>query len=142
LRVIPELNVANVNEPNFLRRAIEQSEEDFLKLWIHYLGPESILAWAAGHNPAIKWEGLYAHRCQSCQRLYQDDAVRDVVREHWEEMVGQILQASWLDEMHVPATLSRGFRTTTGGDPLTERNQGSVGSEDDGALPIGDCRVV
>jgi hypothetical protein len=106
LRVIPELNVERVENPGFLRRAIATSEEDFLKLWIHYQGPERIVAWAATHNPDIKWEGMYAHRCQSCQRLYHDDAIRAVIREHWEEVIAEVLQAAWLDEVHVSATLA------------------------------------
>jgi organic radical activating enzyme len=110
LRVIPELNVARVDEPGFLRRAIVDSEEDFLKLWIHYQGPERILAWAAQHNPEIKWEGMYAHHCQTCQRLYHDDAVRAVIREHWEEVVAEVLQSAWLDEVHVPATMAQAWR--------------------------------
>jgi organic radical activating enzyme len=106
LRTIPELNVERVDKPGFLGRAIAESEEDFLKLWIHYQGPEKILAWASSHNPSIKWEGLYAHHCQSCQRLYHDDAIRAVILEHWEEVVGEVILAAWLDEVHLPAMLA------------------------------------
>jgi organic radical activating enzyme len=110
LRVIPELNVERVENSGFLRRAIADSEEDFLKLWIHYQGPERIVRWAAQHNPEIKWEGMYAHHCQFCQRLYHDDAVRAVIREHWEEVVAEVLQSAWLDEVHVPTTLAELWR--------------------------------
>ena len=44
MRVIDDLNVTTVAEPGFLRRAIETSESDMLKLWIHTLGPDRILA--------------------------------------------------------------------------------------------------
>jgi organic radical activating enzyme len=110
LRVIPELNVERAENSGFLRRAIADSEEDFLKLWIHYQGPERIVRWAAQHNPEINWEGMYAHHCQFCQRLYKDDAVRTVIQEHWEEVIGEVLQAAWLDEVHVPTTMSQLFR--------------------------------
>jgi len=106
LRSIPELNVANVHQPGFLRRAIIESEDDLLKLWVHYEGPERIIAWAAQYDPDIVWEGRYAHHCQFCQRLYHDDAVRAVIRDHWQEVIGTILQAAWLDEVHVPQTVS------------------------------------
>jgi hypothetical protein len=106
LRLIPELNVTRVEQSNFLRRAIDEAEEDFLKLWLHYHGPERIVAWAAEYNPEIKWEGLYAHRCQSCQRMYHDDAIRAVIRDHWEEMITDVLQTVWLDEVHVASTVA------------------------------------
>jgi organic radical activating enzyme len=101
LRAIDELNVARVEAPGFLRRAIAESEEDFLKLWIHYQGPERIVAWAAQHDPAITWEASYAHHCQFCQRLYHDEAIRKVIREHWEEVIAEVLQAAWFDEVYV-----------------------------------------
>lgn len=107
LRVIPELNVAHTGQPAFLRTAIAEAEDDFLKLWIHHQGPAKVVAWAATHNPAIQWEGMYAHQCQMCQRLYQDEAVREVIDQHWQEMIGDVLQAAWLDDVHIPATLGR-----------------------------------
>jgi hypothetical protein len=107
LRVIPELNVARADAPGFLRRAIADSEEDFLKLWIHYQGAEKVVAWAAEHNPEIKWEGKYAHHCQFCHRIYHDDAIRAVLLEHWEEVIAEVLQAAWLDEVYLPATMAR-----------------------------------
>ena len=111
LRLIPELNVATVKQRDFLRAAIAESEEDFLKLWIHYQGPERIVAWAASKNPSIEWEGFYAHRCQACHRLYKDDAIRAVVRDHWREVVGEVVQCAWLDEVFVPEALSRSCKT-------------------------------
>jgi hypothetical protein len=102
MRQIPELNVTTVAQPDFLARAVEDAEGDFLKLWIHYQGPEQILAWAAAINPSIQWEGMYAHRCQACARLYRDETIRRVVREHYDEMLTQVLQAAWLDERYVP----------------------------------------
>jgi organic radical activating enzyme len=95
---IPELNVATVNQPDFLMHAVEEAESDFLKLWIHYKGPEQILAWAAAINPSIRWENMYAHRCQACARLYRDKTVRQVIREHYDEMVAEVLQTAWMDE--------------------------------------------
>lgn len=108
MRKIPELNVATIDMPDFLRTAIEEAENDFLKIWIHYKGPDQILAWAASKDPSIKWEGLYAHRCQACARVYNDDAVAAVIREHYQELVADVLQSAWMDEEYVPqATASR-----------------------------------
>jgi organic radical activating enzyme len=43
LRAINELNVTRAEQPERLRQAIIESEADFLKLWIHYWGPEKIV---------------------------------------------------------------------------------------------------
>lgn len=102
MRKIPELNVATVDTPDFLRKAIEEAENDFLKIWLHYKGPDQILAWAARKDVSIRWEGLYAHRCQACARVYNDEAVTKVIREHYQELIADVLQSAWLDEEYVP----------------------------------------
>jgi hypothetical protein len=42
-----------------------------------------------------------------CQRLYHDDAVRKVIAAHWQEMIADVLQAAWLDTVHIPDTLGK-----------------------------------
>jgi hypothetical protein len=108
MRLIDELQVGSSADENRLARAVEAAETDFLKIWLHYQGPEAIVAWAAGHDPAIVWEGQYSHHCQFCQRIYHDPRVRRVVRDHWQEVVGQVLQAVWLDRVAVPEALAAG----------------------------------
>lgn len=105
LRLIPELNIGNIAEDNFLEKAIVEAESDFLKLWIRTYGPEKIIAWASEKNPSIQWENMYAHRCQACLRLYQDPVIGEVVREHYNEMLTQVLQAHWLDNEFIPQHL-------------------------------------
>lgn len=105
LRVIPELNVGVAKGKGFLKKAIEDSENDFLKIWIHYKGPEKILAWAAEKDPEIKWEDMYAHHCQVCQRIYKDPKVIKVIREHYAEVISDVLQSAWLDEKYIPEKL-------------------------------------
>lgn len=105
MRIIPELNVARSEGEDFLGRAVEEAENDFLKLWLRYKGPEKILAWAAEKDPSIDWENRYAHRCQACLRLYKDPRVGRVLREHYTEMVSDVLQCAWLDEDYIPERL-------------------------------------
>lgn len=107
LRLIPELNIGHTAEDGFLDKAIVEAESDFLKLWIRTFGPEKILAWASEKDPSIQWEDMYAHRCQACLRLYQDPVVAAVVREHYNEMLTQVLQAHWLDNEYVPQHLGK-----------------------------------
>jgi organic radical activating enzyme len=105
LRTIAELNPATVEDTGFLAEAVTRSEADFLKLWLHYFGPERVLAWAAEHDPSIEWEGRYAHPCQACGRVYKDERVRAVIREHYREMVAIVLQSAWLDDHFTPTAL-------------------------------------
>ncbi|MER7959842.1 hypothetical protein [Streptomyces sp. NPDC096030] len=107
MRSIPELSVSTVDEEGFLARAVERSESDLLKLWIHTLGPDRVLQWAAGKDPEIRWEGMYGHHCQTCQRLYKDPRVRSVIAEHGREMAGTVAQALWLDQYLAPEVLGR-----------------------------------
>ena len=113
MRTIPELSVATVDQAGFLARAIEEAESDFLKLWMHYKGPEQILAWAATKNPTIRWRGMYAHRCQACARVYKDPAIARVIESHYEEMLIDVLQSAWFDERFVPTATG----TPTGAQP-------------------------
>ncbi|WP_436845475.1 radical SAM protein [Streptomyces sioyaensis] len=96
---IPELQVGHVSTDG-VRESRSRAEADFLKRWIRDEGPERILAWAAAKDPRILWEDQYAHRCQACKRLYSDPLVADVVREHYEEKVLDVLTSEWL--MHKP----------------------------------------
>ncbi len=89
IRFLPELQIGNLRETS-LAEANRAAAGDFLKRWIRKEGPERILAWAATHNPEIKWENMYAHRCQACIRLYKDQKIREVISEHYEEKIGDI----------------------------------------------------
>jgi len=102
MRVTPELNVADVGEEDFLEKAVIRAENDFLKTWLHYKGPEKILAWAAEKNPNIIWEDMYAHRCQACLRLYKDPIVKQVVREHYPEMLSEVMATAYLADIFMP----------------------------------------
>lgn len=99
---IPELYVGTIRGKNYLKRAVESAESDFLKIWLRYKGPEKILAWAANKNPSIRWQGLYAHNCQACQRLYKDKEVGEVIRSHHEEVMSDVIQSLWFDVYYYP----------------------------------------
>jgi organic radical activating enzyme len=92
---IPELQLGKVDDGS-LTEMRSLAENDFLKRWIRCEGPERILQWAAAKNTAIAWEGLYAHRCQACVRVYSDEAVRSIIREHYEEKIMDVLASEWL----------------------------------------------
>jgi hypothetical protein len=92
---IPELEIGHVSIDH-LQDVQQRADSDFLKRWIRNEGPERILQWAAGKNPEIEWENLYAHRCQACKRLYSDPLVRAEILRHYEEKILDVLYSEWL----------------------------------------------
>jgi hypothetical protein len=58
--------------------------------------PPVLAARERHHGPIPHTVELYAHRCQACLRLYQDPAVRSVVREHYQDKVPDVLFSEWL----------------------------------------------
>lgn len=95
MRLIPELQVGHIDQMT-LSEADEGARRDFLKRWIRVEGPERILAWAATKDASIQWEDYYAHRCQACIRLYTDDRIRQVIREHHKEKVPDVVLGEWM----------------------------------------------
>lgn len=100
-RIIPELRTEedfNGSDCSALQRTIAEAEMDVLKLWLREEGPEHILAWTAAIDPSITWEGIYAHRCQACARLYMDPKVRRVIAEHYMERLPDVLAKAHMFE--------------------------------------------
>lgn len=95
MRLIPELQLGT-EDTTTLADADRRAADDFLKRWIRVEGPAKILAWAAEIDPEIKWENMYAHRCQACLRLYKDPRVRKVVREHHFQKLADVIFSEWL----------------------------------------------
>ena len=106
-RKVPELTVGEAGRPTSLSEAIKAAESDFIKLWLRYFGPEHMLAWAKEKNPAIEWEGMYAHQCQACLRVHQDPEISRLLKSYYSEMSTAIALAAWLDEVELPDQLEK-----------------------------------
>ncbi|MDQ7995213.1 MAG: radical SAM protein [Luteibacter sp.] len=113
MRTIPELNMGVVGTP--LSKMQEEAESDLVKLAIHYLGPMQILRWASGKDSRIQWEGMYAHQCQACARLYSDPRVQRVMRAGREELKQSVAEAAIFDE-------GVGFQFSQGTERVPERS--------------------
>lgn len=94
MRLIPELQVGTIADG--LEDAMNTAEDDFLKRWLRVDGPEKILAWAASRNTELRWEDMYAHRCQACLRIYKDPAVRETIRRLHAEAIPDVVMAEYL----------------------------------------------
>ncbi len=103
MRTVPELQVGHVDDPAAISQGIRRAESDIVKIAIRYLGTEKLLAWASSHDPSIDWEGLYAHNCQACMRIYKDPRVREVILKHSEELEADLASAAVFDEVAWPA---------------------------------------
>jgi hypothetical protein len=82
--------------PGGLDAMLNDAARDFMKIWLYIDGPERILAWAASKDSAIAWEGQYAHHCHACLRLFEDERIQAVIKEHGQERVGDVLTRYYL----------------------------------------------
>lgn len=102
MRTIAELQVSPSTNDHCLEEAITQSESDWFKIALRYIGPEKLVAWAASKDSSIQWEDMYAHRCHACIRIYRDRAIKQVVREHFMELIGDLVCSAYIDEVMAP----------------------------------------
>ncbi len=49
------------------------------------------MAWAGQKHPSIEWENRFAHQCDICRFMYQSPQIKRVIREHYQEVVGDVL---------------------------------------------------
>lgn len=105
MRIVPELSVGLSKGPDFLAKSIRAAENDLMKLWLRYKGPEKILEWISERDGSVKWENMYGHHCQACMRIYTDRNVQKAIRENWAEVLADLIQCAWLEERYIPATL-------------------------------------
>jgi hypothetical protein len=87
---IPELSLGSLRSAS-MHSLVDGMFDDFLKIWVALDGPDHILAWAADRDPEIRWQGRFAHHCDSCRFMYSDRRVRTVISEHWEEVADDVL---------------------------------------------------
>jgi organic radical activating enzyme len=78
IRFVPELQVGQIGVGK-LAEAEDQCRNNALLQRIRNEGPERLLAWAAEQDLRIKWEDMFAHRCEACIRLHKDRLVREVL---------------------------------------------------------------
>lgn len=98
MRLVPELNPGRAE--NSLENIVNDSEGDFVKLMLRYLGPFQILKWAAEKDAEIVWEDKYAHLCQACLHLYRDPRVGAVLSLHAAELETKVAEAIALEEKY------------------------------------------
>jgi len=80
MQKIPELQLGKFDRDStsFAELALN-AENDLIKLLIRQFGPEKLLSKVEAIEPSIKWEDMYAHKCQACVRVFSDKAVIDVI---------------------------------------------------------------
>ena len=54
---------------------------------------------------------MYAHRCQACSRMYKDDKIRKVIKEHYQEMIAEIIHCAFLEEEYLPEKMGRSIKS-------------------------------
>lgn len=80
IRQISELQIESFERGATSFVEIERKAEAHLvRLLVKRFGPERLLAKLAQLDPTIQWEGMHAHQCQACSRVFQDPAVRRTI---------------------------------------------------------------
>ena len=88
---IPELHLGNL-ESQSIRRVLDETQDDFLKIWIHVDGPERILEFVKSHDPEYELPIESVHPCQTCLFVHQDERARRVIREHYREVEDRVIE--------------------------------------------------
>lgn len=102
MRGIKELHTGSTHQLQALNLAVNNAEQDWLKIGLKFIGPERILAWASTKNTSILWENMYSHRCHACIRIYKDEVVRQVIKEYFHEIIPDILASSYIELSILP----------------------------------------
>ncbi len=85
-----------------LRSAIDKAEIDVFKRILRYIGPERVLAFVSDKEVGIEWENKYSHRCHACIRIYQDIEVQKVIKEHFEELIPEMISLEYFEKHAIP----------------------------------------
>lgn len=75
---IPELHIGNLREKT-IKQILDETVDDFLKMWIHLEGPQAVIDYARGFDDSIPPGDIYAHICHACRVLYNDVRVRKAI---------------------------------------------------------------
>lgn len=74
-------------------------ELDIVKLLVRQIGPEKVLDRASNFDPRIKWENMYAHKCQACLRVFNDQAVLDAIYANENSLTVEFAASVALDQI-------------------------------------------
>ncbi|HEY6189865.1 MAG TPA: radical SAM protein [Pyrinomonadaceae bacterium] len=88
---IPDLHLGSV-ATHSIEYILNNTPDDFLKIWIHIEGPERILEFVKSHLPSYRLPVEFVHPCQTCSHLYNDEQAKDVLRKNYREVESKITQ--------------------------------------------------
>lgn len=90
LERIPDLHLGSVADRT-VSQILNQTPDDFLKIWIHVEGPERVLEFVKEKLPTYELPTQAVHPCTTCLHLYRDETAKAVLREHYREKVDAIM---------------------------------------------------
>jgi organic radical activating enzyme len=91
LERIPDLHLGSVAHKT-IAEVLNETPDDFLKIWIHIAGPERILQFVKQYLPDYELPLHSVHPCETCLHLYTDQRAKDVIREHYHEVETEITE--------------------------------------------------
>ena len=90
IEYVPDLRLGSV-ATRTLKEALDTSDDDLIKLWLHVAGPEKMLMFVKEHLPDYELPRRYADICQTCVHLHRDKEAMRILREHVDEVERDIL---------------------------------------------------
>ncbi len=96
LEHIPEMHLGYVTGES-LGSNYSSQFDDFLKLWIHSIGPKKILEKVMGPEASSYLEGV-VHTCQACAILHKTEEIRERLISSYQQFVPEVLGGLTLKE--------------------------------------------
>jgi len=90
LERIPDLHFGSV-EHRTIKQVLDETPDDFLKIWIHVEGPERVLEFVKEKLPSYELPVQSVHPCTTCLHLYRDETAKAVLREHYRERMNDVM---------------------------------------------------
>ena len=81
LERIPEMWVGSLKERT-IRQVLTEAPDDFIKIWLHLYGPSAVLRYARKLDATIRDPGQHAHPCATCQYIYKNERLRELVSQN------------------------------------------------------------
>ncbi len=78
LEEIEELHLGSL-KTRTIKQILRETPDDFIKIWIHLVGPDSVIAYALSLDPTIEVPPNLAHICASCRFMYNHPRIVEVI---------------------------------------------------------------
>lgn len=76
-----------------------EAEANLVRLLVKRFGPERLLSKLSQLDPSIRWEGMYAHQCQACSRVFKDSSIQRAIMAFEDHLLVELATELAADEL-------------------------------------------